>query len=155
MPVYYVAALPSPGFSGSAANTGPDQAQLTQLKNGEILVAVQKADKSVKGMVVASIMIEAPPKKIWPENDLKNPAKQKNITMQSEKLSINEIGAALGVFRFFGRHLLRMHRIPDLQMSLALNALSSPVQHKNFQKHFASLYTIDDNHYLNSPGGLR
>jgi len=90
----------------------------------------------------------------WPEKDITNTAKQEAIALQSEKRSINEIGAAFGVFRFFGRYLLRVHRIPDPQMSLVLEALSNPIQHKNFQRHFASLYKIDDNHYLNAPDGF-
>lgn len=90
----------------------------------------------------------------WPEKDITNAAKQEAFALQSEKRSINEIGAAFGVFRFLGRYFLRMHRIPDFQMSLALEALSNPVQHRNFQRHFASLYKINDNHYLNAPTGF-
>ncbi len=88
------------------------------------------------------------------EEKLRNPKIQQSVLRGREKLTINEIGAAFGVFRFFGRYLLRMHRIPDFQMSLALEALSNPIQHKNFQRHFASLYKIDDNHYLNAPDGF-
>jgi len=90
----------------------------------------------------------------WPERDIRDTAKQEAFALQSEKRSINEISAAFGVFRFFGRYLLRMLRIPELQMSLTLEALSNPIQHKNFQRHFASIYRIDDNHYLNAPEGF-
>lgn len=90
----------------------------------------------------------------WPEKDLTNTVQQEAVLSQSKKRSLNEISAALGVFRIFGRYFLRMHRIPDLQMSHVLEALSNPGQHRNFQKHFASIYKIDNNHYLNAPEGF-
>ena len=88
------------------------------------------------------------------EKQLRNPERQQAVLAGREKTSMNEIAATFGLFRYFGRYLLRMHRIPDYQMSFAVEALSNPAQHVQMQKHFASLYRLDDNHYLNAPDGF-
>lgn len=90
----------------------------------------------------------------WDEADLRSRPKQDAVVAQRESRSFNEVFASFGGFRFFGSYFLRMHRIPDSVMPLVLEALSNPEQHKNFQRHFAALYRVDDSHFLNAPEGF-
>ena len=88
------------------------------------------------------------------EEKLRDPKNQQAALRQSEKTSRNEISARLGLFRFYAGYLLRMHKVPEFQRSFGVEALSNPIQHKQFSKHFASVYRIDNNHYLNAPTGF-
>jgi len=90
----------------------------------------------------------------WDETDLRSKAKQDAVAAQRESRTFNEVFASFGGFRFFGSYFLRMHRIPDSVMPLVLEALSNPEQHKNFQRHFAALYRVDDSHFLKAPEGF-
>jgi len=90
----------------------------------------------------------------WDEKELRNPIYQQAVLKQSEKISLNEVTAKLGLFRFYADYLLSMHQVPEYLRSLGIEALSNSIQHKQFLKHFASLYRIDDRHYLNAPDGF-
>ncbi|WP_126456395.1 alpha/beta fold hydrolase [Sulfuriflexus mobilis] len=88
------------------------------------------------------------------EKKLRDPKYQQGVLRQSKKISRNEISAKLGLFRFYADYLLRMHKVPEFQRAFGVEALSNPIQHKQFSKHFSSLYRIDGNHYLNAPTGF-
>ena len=52
-------------FSENEAAFAFSKAQLSQLKDGNILVDVQRSEKQPKGMVNAWVLIDAPPATIW------------------------------------------------------------------------------------------
>ena len=83
--------------------------------------------------------------------ELRDPQKQKAAAEAAERTSHNEIVAAFGGFRLYGPYLLRGYRIPAPQISLTVEALSNPAQHRQFQRHWVSLLNVDGNHYRNAP----
>ena len=52
-------------FAGNEATRAISKAQLSQLKDGNILVYVQQSEKQPKGMVNALVLIDATPATIW------------------------------------------------------------------------------------------
>jgi ribosome-associated toxin RatA of RatAB toxin-antitoxin module len=52
-------------FRDAHAASDLSESQLLQLKNGAVLVAVQQTDETSKGMVEATILIDAPAGSIW------------------------------------------------------------------------------------------
>jgi coenzyme Q-binding protein COQ10 len=52
-------------FSDAHATSDLSESQLLQLKSGAVLVAVRQADEPSKGMVEATILIDAPAESIW------------------------------------------------------------------------------------------
>jgi len=52
-------------FRDARATSDLSESQVQQLKSGAVLVAVQQADEPSKGMVEASILIDAPAENIW------------------------------------------------------------------------------------------
>ena len=52
-------------FRDACATSDLSESQLLQLKSGAVLVAVQQADEPSKGMVEATILIDAPAESIW------------------------------------------------------------------------------------------
>ena len=52
-------------FSNVHATSDLSESQLLQLKSGAVLVAVRQADEPSKGMVEATILIDAPAENIW------------------------------------------------------------------------------------------
>ena len=52
-------------FGGNEAAFAFSEAQLSQLKDGNILVDVQRSEKQPKGMVNALVLIDASPEPIW------------------------------------------------------------------------------------------
>jgi ribosome-associated toxin RatA of RatAB toxin-antitoxin module len=52
-------------FRNAHATSDLSESQLLQLKSGAVLVAVQQADEPSKGMVEATVLIDAPAESIW------------------------------------------------------------------------------------------